>query len=123
MWCVFVHVYMYVSVLCVCVCVCVRERERERESSWILMSCESHRVIFVCVCVFIVNIIECLRGCIMRGNEPVLFRELRHTRNICYYPRRERQTDRDRQNKLLSAWLIIIIINNKNIIEKKLTFV
>ena len=32
----------------------------------------------------------------------------------------ERQTDR--QNKLLSAWLIIIIINNKNIIKKTTHF-
>ena len=39
----------------------------------------------VCACVSFVRIIECFRGSAVRCIEPVLFRELRRTRNLYYY--------------------------------------
>ena len=39
----------------------------------------------VCMCVLVARITECLRGCIVRYIQPVLFRELHHTRNLYYY--------------------------------------
>ena len=38
-----------------------------------------------CVCVLVVRITECLRGCIVRCTEPVLFTELHHTRHFYQY--------------------------------------
>lgn len=39
----------------------------------------------LCLCVLLVRVIECLKGCSVRRIEPVLFEEIHHTRNRYYY--------------------------------------